>query len=72
MLHLPATFVPPRSFVSKRFRLEALSASHCNDDFRAVTKNAAHIRGVFGPTNEWPHADITFEENHADLVRHER
>lgn len=39
-------------------------------DYAAVLAAAHRIRGVFGPSNDWPPADLTLEENTQDLVRH--
>lgn len=68
----PNHFEPPASASFSSFSLEVLSPEFAEQDFAAVTASAESIRHVFGPENSWPSAQITFDENLADLVRHER
>ena len=67
---VPSTFEPPRCVRLDGFTLEVLAPCHAAADFLAVTSSANDIRHVFGPDNGWPSAEITFEQNHADLERH--
>ena len=50
--------------------LEVLGPRHAAADFLAVKSSTKDIRHVFGPENDWPSAEISFEQNHADLQRH--
>ncbi len=71
MSFIPEGFVPPRHFKAEEFQLVVLSPDLAERDFNAVRTSASEIRNVFGPKNDWPNAAISFEENYADLVRHE-
>ena len=67
---VPAAFEPPRRVGLDGFTLEVLAPCHADADFLAVKSSAEDIRHVFGPDNDWPCADISFEQNLADLERH--
>lgn len=67
---VPDHFEPPRQAFFSGFVLHVLSPSFADQDFSAVKASAESIRHVFGPGNGWPSADMTFEENKADLTRH--
>jgi len=69
---VPDHFAAPRSAVFPNFQLRVLGPSLADQDYAAVSASANKIRNVFGPENGWPSQEITFEENHADLVRHLR
>lgn len=69
---IPNHFKPPVSAVFSSFALKVLSPEFAEQDFAAVKASAESIRHVFGPENGWPSARITFDENMADLIRHER
>ena len=69
---VPSTFDPPRGARLDGFTLEVLGPRHAAADFGAVKSSANDIRQVFGPDSDWPAGDITFEQNLADLARHER
>ncbi len=69
---LAATFDPPRIQALQSFQLVVLGPAHAEQDYRAVRASADRIRHVFGPADGWPDANISWQENHADLVRHER
>ncbi|TDR72017.1 hypothetical protein [Paludibacterium purpuratum] len=72
-MHLiPASFVPPRTVSLANLDLVVLSPEWAQQDFAALERCADTIRHVFGPDNHWPDADISYEENLADLLRHER
>ena len=67
---VPSAFEPPRRASLNGFTLEVLGPRHAAADFLAVKSSANDIRHVFGPDNDWPSPDITFEQNLADLERH--
>lgn len=69
---VPPAFEPPRCASLDGFTLEVLAPRHAAADFQAVKSSADDIRHVFGPHNGWPAADISFEQNLADLERHAR
>lgn len=53
-------------------QLKMLNPEFADVDFEAVMASADAIRHLFGATHEWPATDMTFEQNKADLARHER
>jgi hypothetical protein len=63
-------FVPPRFANLGGVALEVLGPRHAAADFVAVSSSRNDIRHVFGPENGWPAAEMTFEQNLADLARH--
>jgi hypothetical protein len=67
---VPSAFEPPRCASLDGFALEVLGPCLAAADFLAVKSSANDIRHVFGPDNDWPSAEITFEQNRADLERH--
>jgi hypothetical protein len=67
---VPAAFEPPKRVSLDGITLDVLRPCHADADFQAVKSSANDIRHVFGPGNGWPAADITFEQNLADLQRH--
>jgi hypothetical protein len=72
IIMLPEGFDPPRSHEFSLYKLTVLGPTFADLDFHAVKASAENIRHVFGPSNDWPNANITHLENYADLVRHER
>lgn len=71
MPFVPDDFHAPLELTTDRVALEVLSPRHAAVDFRAIRVNADRIRHVFGPNNGWPAADLSFEQNLADLARHQ-
>jgi len=69
---VPATFDPPRTYKLQSLQLAVLGPAFADQDYVAVRTSADQIRHVFGPADEWPDPAISWQENHADLVRHER
>ncbi|GAB3254370.1 hypothetical protein [Chitinimonas naiadis] len=72
MSFVPDAYTPPAIARFKDFQLVVLAPQHADEDFRAVRASADDIRHVFGPENDWPDAQISYEENLADLARHEQ
>lgn len=69
---VPASFDPPRMQRLASFQLAVLGPAFAAQDHLAVRRSADRIRHVFGPADDWPDANISWQENLADLVRHER
>jgi hypothetical protein len=69
---IPSSFDPPRSQWLTSFQVAVLGPRFAEQDYQAVRGSADRIRHVFGPNDDWPDANISWQENHADLVRHER
>ena len=68
---VPDDFQVPLGYVWPRGALVPLSGALAAADFAAVSSSAERIRHVFGPTNGWPAAAVTQDENLADICRHE-
>lgn len=69
---VPADFVPPRTMVAERFRLEPLGPQHNESDLAAWSSSIDHIRSTPGyPDGSWPPPEgMSLEQNLADLTRH--
>jgi hypothetical protein len=67
-----SSFDPPRTKRLTSFQLVVLGPAFAAQDHLAVRGSADRIRHVFGPDDDWPDADISWQDNLADLVRHER
>ena len=69
---VPDDFVPPRTLVRERFRLEPLGPQHNESDLAAWSSSIDHIRSTAGfASGGWPPPDgMSLEQNLADLVRH--
>ena len=70
MLFVSPEFQPPRVYKTEGLQLAVLSPAFAEADFNAVSASAQNIRNVFGLQNDWPNANISFEENRIDLARH--
>ena len=69
---VPDDFVPPRTLLAERFRLEPLGPQHNESDHAAWSSSIDHIRSTPGfPDGSWPPPEgMSLEENLADLTRH--
>jgi RimJ/RimL family protein N-acetyltransferase len=69
---VPATFDPPTSLATERFRLEPLGPQHNEADRAAWMSSIEHIHSTPGyPDGKWPPPEgYTPERNLADLERH--
>jgi hypothetical protein len=67
---VPDDFVVPRSLIDDSFVLEPLSPERNEADYKAWTSSVDHIRRTPGfADSDWP-AEMSLEQNHADLTRH--
>ena len=48
-----------------------ISKNDVEMDFEALSNSKEHIRGVFGPDDQWPQNDLSFEEDLIALENHE-
>ncbi len=65
------TFSPAKTWANTDYQLRVLSPKFAEQDYEAVRASSEDIRHVFGPDNSWPSETISFEQNLADLIRHE-
>jgi len=69
---LPSDFVPPALVpVPPGHHLRPIRASDASIDYVAVMSSRERLWSVFGEPHGWPPESLTFEEDVADLVRHE-
>jgi hypothetical protein len=73
MSFIADAFDPPFRATLPSFYLDVLRPEYADVDYEAVVASANAIRGTFGPGDDtWPSPVISYEENLADLTRHER
>ena len=65
---IPNNFKAPSGFKNERILLRKISINDAEKDYEAVMSSVDHIKGVFG--NEWPPADLTFDEELMSLKLH--
>ena len=69
---LPATFDHPlRADLPTGHHLRPIRASDVDLDMPAVMGSQARLWSIFGPAWGWPPATMTYEQDCADLARHE-
>lgn len=71
MAFVPDDFPIPQALETPQFQLQVLAPAHALADFEAVRASAPRIRHVFGPENGWLDEALSYEDNLADLARHE-
>jgi len=69
---LPANFAhPSRVDVDAEHHLRPIRATDVDLDMVAVMGSQARLWSTFGPAWQWPPASMTWEQDRADLARHE-
>ncbi|MFI4890835.1 MAG: GNAT family N-acetyltransferase [Steroidobacterales bacterium] len=63
-------FNVPERLEHAQFTLRPLRITDVVKDYDAVMTSVAHLHGVFGPGNDWPRADLSFEQDLIDLGWH--
>jgi hypothetical protein len=63
---------PLRLDVPPGCHLRPIGEADLDLDYPAVVGSQVRLFGIFGPAWGWPPADITREQDRADLARHER
>jgi hypothetical protein len=70
---LPPEFVhPERVALSTGHHLRPIRASDVDSDYPAVMTSRERLWAIFGRAWGWPEPDMTFDEDRAELARHER
>jgi tetratricopeptide (TPR) repeat protein len=72
LFFVPEGFVVPSILRTEHVRARPLRAADAELDYRAVMENRELLRGVFGPDDDWPKAELTLDENRRALANHER
>jgi tetratricopeptide (TPR) repeat protein len=71
LFFVPEDFQVPQLLLTKRMRVRPLRAADVDLDYRAVMGSRDHIRGVFGPGDDWPRDDLSYEDDLRALKNHE-
>jgi hypothetical protein len=69
-LLVPREFIVPELLEQPEFMLRPLRITDVVKDFDAVMTSVAHLQGIFGPSNDWPRPDLSFEQDLIDLGWH--
>ena len=64
-------FKVPELFLIDHMRIRPIFESDAELDYKAIMSSINHIRGVFGPDDDWPKDDLTFEDDIIALKNHE-
>src|SRR3712207_2334511 len=73
MAWLPADFAHPTTLpVMDGYHLRPIRESDTEIDYPAVMGSRDRLWQLYGGAWGWPRADMTFEQDRADLARHER
>jgi hypothetical protein len=68
---LPPEFEPPVGLEHARFRLRPITVDDLDGDYDAVMSSHERLWRLFGKAWGWPPADLTLEQDRADLAWHE-
>lgn len=68
---VPESFVVPEKLITKQMLLRPLLSSDVELDYHAVMSSIDHLKGVFGPDDDWPREDLTMEDDLRALKNHE-
>ncbi len=69
---VPDDFKIPHKLENQHFRIRMLTIHDLVKDYDAVKTSIDHLQGVFGPTSDWPAADLTLEQDLIDLAWHQK
>jgi hypothetical protein len=63
-------FIVPERLEHPQFIVRPLRITDVVRDYAAVMTSIQHLQGVFGPENDWPRPDLSFEQDLIDLGWH--
>ncbi len=69
---VPPSFEPPRRLNGGKFVFRPLTIDDARRDFAAVDASRERLRGVFGPSSEWPSPELTLAQNRIDVAWHHK
>ena len=69
---VPCGFKAPVMLENQYFRVRMLTVNDVIKDYDAVMTSIDHIRGVFGPSSNWPSKELTLEQDLIDLGWHQK
>ena len=69
---VPDSVIIPSGIETEDFKIRILTINDVVKDYDAVMSSIDHLKGVFGPNNPWPDADLTLEQDLIDLGWHQK
>ena len=69
---VPPSFDPPPRLETDPFVVRPLTITDAEQDYAAVVGSRDRLEGVFGPSSEWPPADLTLAQNRLDVAWHHK
>jgi len=72
LLFVPDSFKIPESLHTRHLFIRPLRISDVVLDYQAVMSSMNHIRGVFGPGDDWPQETLTLKDDSNSIKKHER
>ena len=71
LFFVPDDFSPPDSMITAHLKIRPLTVEDVELDYNAVMNSREHIRGVFGPDDDWPADDLSMDDDLKALENHE-
>lgn len=71
LFFVPEDFRIPDSLSTENLFIRPLRTTDVELDYHAVMSSINHIRGVFGPDDDWPQENLTLEDDLRALKNHE-
>jgi len=72
LLFVPPNFAIPETLMTKHLYLRPLIVTDAEQDYQAVMSSIDHLKGIFGPDDDWPQSELTLEDNLQALRNHEK
>jgi len=69
---VPPSFDPPTRLETDQFVVRPLTIADAEQDYTAVVDSRDRVEGIFGPSSEWPPADLTLAQNRLDVAWHHK
>ena len=68
---VPKNAIVPKGINTEMYNVRMLTVNDLIKDYDAVMSSTNHLKGVFGPNDDWP-TGLTIEENLIDLGWHQK
>ena len=68
---VPKNAIVPKGINTEMYNVRMLTVNDLIKDYDAVMSSTNHLKGVFGPNDDWP-TRLTIEENLIDLGWHQK
>jgi hypothetical protein len=69
---VPSDFKAPAVLENQHFRVRMLTVNDLIKDYDAVMTSIDHLKGVFGPSSNWPSKELSLEQDLIDLGWHQK